>query len=79
MKGGENVRRWLFDLRKSKGLTARELGQRVGVSESYMLNIEHGTRARRGLDVATICKIAEATGELAFDLLNAEMAYLKKG
>lgn len=72
------VRKWLVDLRKEKGLTCRELGERIGVSEVYMFNLEHGTRCAKGMKVSHICKIAEATGSLAIDLLQAEIDWTKE-
>lgn len=71
-------RKWLKDLRKEKGLTLKELGQRVGHSESYLFHLENGTRKGKGLTVELICRIATATGALAYDLLQAEQAWLKE-
>ncbi len=71
-------RKWLKDLRKEKGLTCKALGAAMGLSECYVFNIEEGTRKCDGLTVEQICKIAVATGALAYDLLQAEQAWLKE-
>lgn len=72
------VRQWLKDLRKEKGLTFKELAERVGCSEIYVVSIQQGTRKRHGLDTGFVCKIAEATGTDAMKLLRAEMAWCEE-
>ena len=68
-------RTWLIRLRKANGLTCKEFGAKIGISESYYWNLEQGLRASRGLSVETVCKIAEATGAKVNELLNAEIAW----
>lgn len=38
------MRKWLKDRRTEKGLTMKELGAKLGVSESYYCAIESGSR-----------------------------------
>lgn len=71
-------RRWLKSLRKEKGLTLLELGERIGLSESNLSNIEAGRRKAGGLDVATLTKIATATGTRVSKLLDAETRWIKE-
>ena len=72
-------RGWMKSLRKEKGLTLRELGERVGLSECYVSNIEAGTRKCSGMDVAMLTKIATATGVRVSKLLEAETKWLGGG
>lgn len=69
-------RRWLKSLRKEKGLTLRELGERIGLSECYVSNIEAGTRKCSGMDVSMLTKIATATGTRVSKLLEAEARWI---
>lgn len=40
------MREWLRDRRKAKGLTMKQLGEKLGVSESYYCAIENGGRKK---------------------------------
>lgn len=71
------VRKWLVDLRKEKGLTCKELGAKIGVSESYVFNLEQGARAQKGIRPLMVAQIAEAVGVSPMPLLQAEVEYLK--
>ena len=57
------------DLRKQKGLTLKELGAKVGCSESSMSQYETG---RRKPDYKTLLKIAEELGADVDFLLTGE-------
>ena len=52
---GENIRR----LRKARGLTLKELGDMIGVSESYIRAYESG---RRNPKPASLQTLADALG-----------------
>ncbi|WP_020599874.1 helix-turn-helix domain-containing protein [Spirosoma panaciterrae] len=54
-KIGQQIR----EARKAKGLTQKELGEKLGVSESTVNQYESG---KQNLTVDTITKIAEALG-----------------
>lgn len=69
-------RRWLRSLRNEKELTLRELGDRIGMSEGNMANIEAGRRRISGLDVSMLTKIATATGTRVSNLLEAEARWI---
>lgn len=41
------MREWLKKLRTDNGLTMREMGEKLGISESYYCTIESGDRQKR--------------------------------
>lgn len=55
------MRKWLKDLRVEKGLTMKELGGKLHISESYYCAIESGDR-QKNMDVAIAVGLAEAFG-----------------
>lgn len=68
------MRVWLHDLRQEKGLTLRELGERIGITEGYMSFIEAGSKKKR-MDIRTLALIADATGASLYDLMAKELAH----
>lgn len=52
------MREWLRDRRKAKGLTMKQLGKRLGVSESYYCAIEKGER-KKELSLGMTAKLAQ--------------------
>ena len=68
------MRDWLYQLRKAKGITMREIAGKIGHSESYYQRMEQGQRKTR-MDIALLAKIAEATGEDVIVLVGKEMQY----
>ena len=71
-------RTWLRDMRKSRTVTLKELGDALHYSESVMCNIENGRRKTRGLDTGTLAKIAEALDVEPNIVLRAEMDWLRE-
>lgn len=53
------MRKWLRDLRNEKGLTMKELGEKLHISESYYCAIENGDR-QKNMDVTLAVGLAEA-------------------
>ncbi|MBU5432663.1 helix-turn-helix domain-containing protein [Intestinimonas sp. MSJ-38] len=45
--GGEIMREWLRKLRNEKGLTMKDMGEKLGISESYYCAIENGDRQKK--------------------------------
>ncbi len=41
------MREWLKELRVKKGLTMKETGEKLGISESYYCAIENGERQKK--------------------------------
>lgn len=67
-QNGEPAMKMLRAVRKSKGLTMKELGERVGVSESAISQYETG---KREADLGTLLKIGE--------VLDCSIDYLLRG
>lgn len=66
------MREWLKKLRTDSGLTMKEMGEKLGISESYYCTIESGDRQKR-MDLKLASGIAEIFGisvdqVVAFDL-----------
>lgn len=53
------MREYLVTLRKEKGLTQKQLSQKLGISESYYSQIENGERQKR-MDITIIDRISLA-------------------
>lgn len=71
------MRVWLHDLRHEKGLTLRELGERLGISEGYMSFIEAGSKKKR-MDIRTLALIADATGASLYELVTKELEHERR-
>ena len=52
------MREWMREARKKKGLTLKELGEALHISESYCSSIESGTRQVK-LDLVLAGKLAD--------------------
>ena len=55
------MRMWLKNLRIEKNLSMKELGSRLGISESYYCEIENGNRQKK-MDVTLIAGLSAALG-----------------
>ena len=51
------MREWLKNARTGKNLTMKEIGSRLGISESYYCAIENGTRQRK-MDYALVAALS---------------------
>ena len=60
MRVGDELRR----LREKRGITLRQLGEKVGLSAPFLSDVEHGRRRLSRLDA-----VAKASGELGAKLL----------
>ena len=61
------LRTWLIDIRKSKGWTQQQVSDQIGLSRSYLAQIELGQRGIT-LDVAKrMCKILDIPWQTFFD------------
>ena len=69
------MRTWLKDLRNSKGMTQREMAQKLGITEAYYALIENGQRQKK-MDVTILAGIAKATGTSVGRVAVKELAYL---
>lgn len=71
------MREWLRSIRNEKQLTQLEMGQKMGISESYYNLIENGVR-QVNMDISTISKLADALEISVNDIIKYEINY-KKG
>ena len=53
------MREWLKNLRTEKNLTMKDLGRKLGISESYYCEIENGNRQKK-MDVTLIAGLSNA-------------------
>ena len=51
------MREWLKNARTEKNLTMKEIGSKLGISESYYCAIENGTRQRK-MDYALVAALS---------------------
>lgn len=68
------MREWLRDLRHQKHMTMKELGAKIGVSESTMCLLEQG---KRRLTLDALIGIAQTTGEKIETLIELESSFLQ--
>ena len=69
------MRKWLKDLRIEKNLSMKELGSRLGISESYYCEIENGNRQKK-MDVTLIAGLSIALEVPMTRILELEASYL---
>ena len=69
------MRKWLKELRNSRGMTQREMAQKMGITEAYYALIENGQRQKK-MDVTILAGIAKATGTSVGRVAVKELAYL---
>lgn len=55
------MREWLVELRKQHNITQKEMGDKLGISESYYCSIEKGERQKR-MDMMLAAGIATVFG-----------------
>ena len=58
-EGGRNVQIYLYQLRKEKGITQKELAQKLGISETAYRQKEKGQRAFKSDEMFIIADILE--------------------
>lgn len=69
------MREWLKNARTEKNLTMKEIGSKLGISESYYCAIENGTRQRK-MDYALVAALS-AILEMSIDAIaRCENAWL---
>ncbi len=65
------MREWLKTARESKGLTMKQLGEKLGISESYYCSIENGDRQKK-MDIVLVSGLSSA-----LDIPVAEIARIE--
>ncbi len=68
---GEIMRGWLKKMRLEKGYTMKEMGQKLGISESYYCAIENGERQKR-LDMMLASEFATVFGIQVSEIVRLE-------
>lgn len=69
------MREWLRNSRVEKDLTMKELGTRLGISESYYCSIESGIRQKK-MDMALVAALAVALDMPVAVIAQHECEYL---
>lgn len=65
------MREWLRNSRNEKGLTMKELGAKLGISESYYCAIESGTR-QKDMDLTLVAALSAALDMSVADIITHE-------
>lgn len=71
------MREWLKSKREETGMTMKELGSKLGISESYYFAIENGTRQKK-MDLVLVSGLSSALGMPITDIAKAEADYYAK-
>lgn len=57
-EGGEQLRNWLKKLREESGMTQKQVGKELDISESYYAYIENGDR-QKAMDISLARKLSK--------------------
>lgn len=68
------MRDWLKDLRTKKKLTMKEIGSKLGISESYYCAIENGCRQKK-MDMVLISGLSSVLGISVSKIVQLENEY----
>ena len=68
------MRDWLQNLRKNKGLTQKEIGEKLGISESYYCSIEKGVRQKK-MDMMVASGLSAVFGIPVSEIVQMEHEY----
>lgn len=67
------MRDWLIELRNQKGYTLKEMGHKLGISESYYSLIEKGDRQKR-MDITLVAKLSDILDVSLENIIQMEQA-----
>ena len=67
------MRSWLLQERLKAGLTQKQMGERIGVTEAYYSYIEKGERQQK-MDIPMCMKLAEALNIPVPQIIENELA-----
>ena len=65
------MREWLRKLRTERRLTQKEVGEKLGISESYYSSIENGIRQKR-MDMVIVTGLAAALNIPVIEIIKEE-------
>ncbi|EEU77087.1 predicted protein [Enterococcus faecalis E1Sol] len=69
MKGGASMKKVkIYDLRREKRMTQKELAKKTGITERTIINYENSIDALRNAKYSTVEKIATALGVTVDDI-----------
>lgn len=68
------MREWLRNSRAEKGLTMKDMGAKLGISESYYCSVEAGTRQKK-MDLAFASALSSVLDISVADIVNFEREY----
>lgn len=69
------MREWLKKLRTEKQMTMKEMGTKLGISESYYCAVENGSRQKK-MDIMLVSSLSDALGIPIADIVAYESEYL---
>lgn len=72
------MREWLKALRNEKRMTMKEVGAKLGISESYYCAIENGERQKK-MDMMVVSGLASAFEVPVADIVRMECEYSCQG
>lgn len=65
------MRKWLRDSRTDKGLTMKDMGVKLGISENYYSQIEAGIRQKK-MDLTLASSLSSILGISVADIVQLE-------
>lgn len=65
------MREWLKNSRTEKGLTMKDMGVKLGISESYYCSIEAGVRQKK-MDLTLVAALSSILGIPIADIVQHE-------
>lgn len=65
------MRTWLKDKRQELGLTMKEIGEKLHISESYYCEIENGNRQKK-MDIVLVSGLSAILGISVADIIKHE-------
>lgn len=68
------MRDWLKTLRNEKGLTMKDVGEQLGISESYYSMVEAGERQKK-MDLTVASGLSTIFGLSVSDIVDLEQAW----
>ena len=72
------MREWLKNLRSEKRMTMKDVGAKLGISESYYCAIENGERQKK-MDMMVVSGLAAAFEVPVADIVRMECEYSRQG
>ena len=70
------MREYMRELRKSKGLTQKQVAEKIGLSQCYYSQIEKGERGGH-IGIDTFCKLATVLGSNFDEFFECEIKWME--